>query len=361
MFGLIESGEYYKWKKRRKDQRFTPDFLNNLRVLVVGGGSVGKRYLGNLIGLGAGNVAVAEPNAERRAEVREFFGDIPSYETEEAAYAAGNYDAAIIANPPAYHIESAKKAVAAGAHVLIEKSISDKVEGVEDFLKTADAAKRLVGVGYVYRFGDALRHVKSLLDGGALGRVFSAQITFSEYLPNWHPWEPVKETYMARKEHGGSELLDENHTVDFARWFFGDIREVTACVGRLSDLTVDADDFAELTCVHAGGVVTQIHQDALGRKPRKDMWITGEKGSIFWDSYMAANRVELYQGDAGKSEVTFGRMTRNDMFVELLCDFLECVASGKQPMITGWDALKTQKVCAAAEQSSKEGRRLLLN
>ncbi len=360
MLGLVSTGEFYKWQKRRADGRFALDFLRKTHVLVVGGGSVGKRYFGNVLGLGipSSHVSVVEPREDRRVEIAEHFGDVSVFKTEEDAYASGRHTVVIVANPPAFHIESGKRAIAAGAHVLMEKSISHTTGGVKEFLLAADKAGRLVGVCYVYRFFFFFRYIKKLLDQNALGKIFSAQITFSEYLPDWHPWERPSDWYASRKSLGGSELLDENHTVDFSRWFFGEITGVSARIDRISNVTIDSDDFAEFTCFHDSGTVTQIHQDAFGRKPRKDMWIMGEKGTIFWDSYMGGNRVEWFRGDVRTSEIFQGRVSRDDAFFELLCDFLECVASGRQPFVTGWDALKTLEVCAAAEQSSKEGRRM---
>ena len=360
MFGLIGIGEYHKWKKRRSSRELSSDFINNLSALVVGGGSVGKRHLGNLLGLGVIKVAVVDPRDDRRLEIREHFGDIMTYKTEEEAYKAGGYDIVVVCNPPAFHIESADRAVREGAHVLIEKSISNKVEEVEDFLKKADKAGKVVSVCYMYRFFDTLKHIKELLEDGVLGKVFSAQMTFSEYLPDWHPWEKPSDWYASQKALGGSELLDENHTVDWARWFFGEITEVSGHVDRASNVTIDSDDFAEFTCFHDSGVVSQIHQDAFGRKPRKDMWIMGEKGTIFWDSYMGGNSVELHLGGTGKVDIFKGGVSRDEAFFDLLYDFLQCVSSGKKPVISGWDALKTLKVCAAVEKSSVEGKNILL-
>lgn len=355
MFGIGETGEYHKWKQRRKNPNLPKEFLDSLSVLIVGGGSAGKRHLMNTKGLGIMNVSVVDPRDDRRAEIMERFGDsTATYATEEKAYAENTYNAVIVANPPVFHIESATRAVKAGAHVLVEKNISHQVAGVEEFLKMADANNRIVAVCCMYRFYDTLQYIKNLLTNRALGKLFSSQITFSEYMGDWHPWEKPADFYSSQKKLGGSELYGENHTIDFARWFFGEVTKVFSYVRRLADVTVDADDLAEITCVHESGVITQIHQDAFGRKHRKDMWITGEKGTVFWDSYMGGNRVEWYNADTGRTEVFVGKKSRNDAFTDLLADFLECVKIGRQPVINGWEALKTLKATAVAEQSSKE-------
>jgi predicted dehydrogenase len=362
MYGLIETGEYYKWLKRRQNPNLPEKFLNNLRVLVVGGGSAGKRHLANVLGLGIENVAIVEPKEAMRREITERYGAVTTYTNEDEAYAAGKYDVVIVANPPIFHLESAKRALKAGAHMLIEKNISHTTAGVEVFLKQSDKAKKMVAVNCIYRFFDTLQYVKELLDSGAIGTVYSAQITFSESMLDWHSWEKPKDFYSSQKKLGGSELYGENHTIDFSRWFFGEIRDVSGYVGRIADVTVDADDFAELIFTHKNGVVSQHHLDAIGRKHRKDMWITGEKGTIFWDSYMGANRVEVYRADTKKTEVYYAKKTRNDAFVDLLVDFLECVRSGKrQPKVNGWEALKTLEASIVAEKAGKQGKRLKVN
>lgn len=360
MFGLIETGEYHKWLKRRQNPNLSIDFINTRRVLVVGGGSAGKRHLANVLGLGITDVAVVEPRTDTRVEIQERYGDIQTYENEQEAYRTNIYNVVIIASPPIFHLENAVRAIRAGAHVLIEKNISHQVAGVAEFLMEADTVKKVVAVCCIYRFFDTLQHIKNLLKKNVLGKVYSAQITFSETMLDWHPWETPKDFYSSQRSLGGSELYGENHTVDFARWFFGEIVDVSGHVGRLSDVTVNADDFAELICTHKSGVISQIHLDAIGRKHRKDMWITGEKGTIFWDSYMGGNRVEWYQADTCKTEIYHAKKTRNDAFADLLIDFLECIRLDKQPIVNGWDALQTLKVTAAAEQASKEGKRLTL-
>lgn len=360
MYGIIELADYLKWEKRRKNAVLTPDVLSSLHMLVVGGGSAGQRHLSNLLGLGVTNVAVVEPRADRQADIRSHYGDVQLFATEDEAYAASTYTAVVVANPPAFHLKSGNNAIAHGADVLMEKSISNTLEGVEEFLAAAEKAGKVVGICYISRFFDTLQHIKTLVDNGTLGRVISVQINSSEYLPDWHPWEKPNEWYAGQRALGGDVLVDENHTVDFARWLFGEITSVTGFVTSTGSLPANVDiiDFAEFTYTHESGTVSHIHQDAFGRKGRKDMIIMGEKGNLYWDSYMGGNKVEYFNAETKTTETIPGKVTRADAFFELMRDFVEALVTGKQPFITGRDGFKTLKATVAAEQSSKEGRRL---
>ena len=73
---------------------------------------------------------------------------------------------------------------------------------------------------------------------------------------------------------------------------------------------------------------------------------------------MGGNSVELHLGGTGKVDIFKGGVSRDDAFFDLLYDFLQCVSSGKQPVISGWDAFKTLMVCEAVEKSSAEGGKI---
>src|SRR5262245_25798993 len=99
-----------------------------MKLLVVGCGSIGQRHAQHASGLA--ETAVFDTESSRIP------AGMKSFASLEEALAWGP-DAVIIATPHYSHIEVAKKAVEAGAHVLIEKPISNTDKGVDAFLKLA--------------------------------------------------------------------------------------------------------------------------------------------------------------------------------------------------------------------------------
>ncbi len=79
--------------------------------LIVGGGSIGRRHLGNLIEAGVREITVVEPREDRRKEAQEhakkIAGDKPLelklVSTVEEAYKGGKFEGVVIAAPPRYH------------------------------------------------------------------------------------------------------------------------------------------------------------------------------------------------------------------------------------------------------------------
>lgn len=342
---------------------FSSEFLDNCKFLVIGGGSIGKRQIGNFLSLGIApeRIALSEIREDRRTEIQNLYGLKKIYTDTQSAYAAEKYTAVLVSSPTAFHIEHGMEALKNDCHVFMEKALSHNCDGVEDFLREAERRKKIILVGYTYRFWPPLRRLKEILDIGTIGKVLAVRTEFSEYLPDWHPWDvkeidgkKVPDFYMAKKVQGGGELLDESHAIDYLRWFFGEIKEVSAFVGKVSDIVMDTDDYSQIIAVFESGLVGSIHLDCFGRRHRKEMEIIGEKGNIYWDFY--ANTIELYDGETKQWAKEQFKCQRNDMFLEECRHFLACVNGTEMPLIDGWDGYKTIKVCMAAEDSWSERR-----
>lgn len=323
-----------------------------MKLLVIGGGSIGKRHLGNFQKLGVSEIGIVDTRSDRRQEIAEKFGITALYESVDEALSEG-YTAAVVAVPTHYHLDVAEKAVDKGLHLLIEKPISDRTERIQNLLKKAQEKSLTLMVGYTYRFWPPLQKIKELIDRGDIGRLYSVQITFSEYLPDWHPWEDYRSWFMARKEMGGGAILDESHTLDFARWLFGEAESVFCINGQFSHLEITSDDLAEMVVLFKSGAIANIHMDIYGRHHRKEMVIIGEKGNCYWDFY--ANQVRFYYGEGKTWQTWQFSCDRNDMFLAEARHFIDCIANNSKPVVDGFDGLKTLELILAAIESSGKG------
>lgn len=329
-----------------------------MRLLVVGAGSIGKRHLQNFRQLGVDHVGVVDVRADRRQEVAERFGITRLYPDIDRAL-QDDYDAVVVGVPTAYHTEVTVKSVRAGAHVLMEKPISNCWDGLSEVLSEVRRKNLVCLVGYTYRFWPPLLKVNELLERQLIGKVYFADITFSEYLPDWHPWEDYRSWFMSKKEQGGGALLDESHAVDMARWLFGEIEEVFCLTGNISHLEMTADDYAQFIVNYASGASGTIHMDLFGRKHRRSIDTYGEKGNICWEFF--SNRVDVYHVEEGFTETITFTCERNDMFIAEAKHFLDCIAGRAQPRVGMEEAMRTLKVLLAGVESSETKKMVRVN
>ncbi|MBF0511539.1 MAG: Gfo/Idh/MocA family oxidoreductase, partial [Candidatus Omnitrophica bacterium] len=184
-----------------------------------------------------------------------------------------------------------------------------------------------------------------------IGRPLYFHGEFSEYLPDWHPWEDYRSFYMAKKSLGGGSILDQSHIIDLAHYILGEIKEVYCINDRFSDLQVDADDMAEMMVRFKSGVPGTIHSDMFGRNHKKFLEIKGTEGNIFWNFYDYS--VEVYHAKDKRTEKWSFKKDANEMYTYETKHFIECVKNNKKPKVALADGIHTMKVILAAEKSSR--------
>jgi Oxidoreductase family, NAD-binding Rossmann fold len=123
-----------------------------VRVLVSGVGAVGARAARHLVAdASVEAVLIDEPDRKRQAAVvRSLGGRAEAVDDADPTLA----DLVLLASPPPRHVAAARRAVAAGRHVV---SVADSVAAVEDLLDLhAEARERKVTVAVGAGFGPGL-------------------------------------------------------------------------------------------------------------------------------------------------------------------------------------------------------------
>lgn len=133
-----------------------------VRLGIVGAGSLGfhhVRIAGDLDHVE--RVGFFDLDPRRRERVEAELGAHP-FETLDDLLQVS--DAVIIATPTTTHRSVAVEALRRGIHVFIEKPIASSLDEADAILKAADTADRLVQVGHVERFNDAIVGARPHLD-----------------------------------------------------------------------------------------------------------------------------------------------------------------------------------------------------
>jgi predicted dehydrogenase len=325
-----------------------------MRILVVGCGSIGQRHLRNLRALGITARSAFDADPARRDVVRA--EGVTVHATLEEALAAAP-DVTLICTPPHLHLDGARAALTAGAHVFVEKPLAATLAGVDDVLALAAMRGRLFAVGYNLRFHPAVREVKRLVDEGAVGRPLLLRLEFGQYLPDWRPRQDYRAGYNARASMGGGILLDASHELDCARWLCGEVKGVSAMAGKLSDLDIDVEDAAIVHLRFAGGVLGTVHLDSLQRAYARGGKLVGSDGTLEWDF---VHGVRMYTAARGTWEEHRIVAEANEMYVEELAHVLACVRDNVAPLVSGHDGRRALEIALAARTSAREGREVTL-
>ncbi len=125
-------------------------------------------------------------------------------------------DGVVIATPSAQHAWQTKAALEHGCAVFCQKPLGRDRREVEEVVSVARRANRLLGVDFSYRSADGLGKIRALLESGALGHVYTADLVFHNAYGPDKPW------FYDRRLSGGGCVIDLGvHLVDLALWMFG--------------------------------------------------------------------------------------------------------------------------------------------
>ena len=325
-----------------------------MKFLIAGLGSIGRRHLRNLAALSQDDILLYRTHHATLDDA-----ELAAYpvETDLDAALAQKPDAVIIANPTALHMGVAVPAAQQGCALFIEKPLAYRSEDLADLEAALQAGTSRVLSAYQFRFNPGLAKIKQLLDGGAIGRPLSFQSYWGEYLPDWHPWEDYRQSYAARKELGGGVVLTLCHPMDYLRWLFGDVREVFAFTGHLSDLEVDVEDTAEVVLRFENDITGTLHLDYWRRDKRHDVEVVGTSGTLYWDYADSAVRLRTPQGEQ-RFPAPEG-FERNQMFLDEMAHFIELAAGQTPSRCTFEDGKKALELAWGILQSGHYHQRVI--
>jgi predicted dehydrogenase len=265
-----------------------------MRAGVVGLGTMGRNHVRvwdeavETVELVA--VADTDPAAVHRATQGR---GIRGYPSADEMLAAEQLDLVSVVTPTSLHLETTLAALAAGAHVLVEKPIAaTRAEG-DQMIAAAAGAGRLLTVGHIERFNPAIRELRRRLAAGELGRIFEIHATRLGPFP-------------ARIRDVGVVVDLAPHDLDVMRFLLGSdpIRLYAETERRIH---TEHEDLFVGVLKFENGAVGVLDINWLTPTKRRTLSVTGERGMYVAD-YLDQDLV-FYANPADDS-VAEGEMVR---------------------------------------------------
>ena len=138
-------------------------FMNNVRIGVIGAGTMGERHCRVYSGLRHVElIGVADLDTNRGQAVAAKYG---TYYFEDYQKLLANVNAVSIATTTPSHFYLAKEALNQGIHVLVEKPITETLEQGQQLVSKAKENNLILQVGHIERFNRAYTQLKHVIDG----------------------------------------------------------------------------------------------------------------------------------------------------------------------------------------------------
>jgi len=312
-----------------------------IRVGFVGTGNITGRHFGALAKLRdrAEVVAVCDVVEERaRAAAAPLGAHV--YTSSYEMFSREKLDALYVCLPPDAHVDQEMTAAQKGIHLFVEKPLPLDVRKAEAIARAVKAAGIVSAVGYHWRHFSHTRELKRRLSDERVGMALGY---FLNILPD-SPWWRI----AARS--GGQVVEQAIHIFDTSRYLLGEVEQVWAAYALRAngdEPGFDQNDVYTVNLRFRSGVVANYQVCCmLHRRYQVGLEV------------LCKNRVyrlrerELEVDDAsGVSSVAL----ENDAGLDENVAFLDAIQRGTPVLSDYADALKTQRVVLAANQSAETG------
>jgi len=304
-------------------------------------------------------VGAYTPSAERRAAAAASH-PFPLVNSLDALLDDRRVRALLVLTPPRTHADLARRAAAAGKHLLMEKPLDVDLPSARASAELFEQRGLTLGVVFQHRFRPGALRLSELLRDRALGTLLSVSTSIRWWRSAEYFAQPGRG--MFARDAGGVLLTQAIHTLDLLLDLGGPAQRVLATCRTSPLRSIDTEDIACATVTYANGALGVIDATSTaypGYPERID--IAGELGSAVLEAETL--RVQIHgresievagskAGGGGADPMAFSHEPHR----RLIEDFVTAIEQGRPPRVSGRSALRVHALIDAMLQSSRSGQ-----
>ena len=321
-----------------------------LKVGVIGVGSMGQNHarihseMEKLAG-------VYDLDQAQSRRVGERFG-VRSFDSVDSLLS--EVDVVDVCTITSTHYDIAKKAIARGKSLLVEKPFTGDSQKAAELCRLADEKGVVLAAGFVERYNPVVGVARDAVEEKRFGQV----ISFASRRVSSFP---------ARIRDVGVIMDLGIHDIDVLRYITGqEVKSVFALGGRFANLSFE--DHASLLIELENGLEAFIEVNWLTPMKVRKVSLTCSGGFVqldYMDQSLEFSSSVTGNFDAADSfhvpveyDVRKISVRKEEPLKRELTDFLAAAESGYGPTACGRDALADLRVCEAALESLRTGRKI---
>lgn len=328
----------------------------NLGIIGVGGW--GKNLLRNFRQLPEVNVVIASDLVEERLSgAKENYPELKVTGNYREILSSPDVAAVVIATPGATHFEIARECLRAGKDVFVEKPMALKSDECQILVDLAGKDNRILMVGHLLLYHDAVKKLKGELESGTIGDLY--------YL-------------YSQRLNLGKIRKSENafwtfapHDISVALYLIGEAPVSVSARGE-SYIQEGVVDVAFATMSFAKNILAHIHVSWLDPHKVRKITLVGSKKMIVFDDMESSEPIRIYDKGVPKNleydsygeylnlrygDVQIPWMKTKEPLQAECRHFIECVRERRIPLTDGRNGLLVVKVLENAQRSMQEGGR----
>ena len=328
-----------------------------VRLALIGFGYWGPNYARVLSDLpGAELTAVCDQRPERLEVVRQRYRAVAACGSLDQLFARDDVDAVVIATQAATHEALVRASLDNGRHVLVEKPMSLRAEACVQLCDRADAAGRLLMVGYTFLYNAGVRKMKEMMAPAQFGQPYYLHATRTNL-------GPIRQDVNAAWDLAPHDIAIFNYLLDDRPLW------VSAIGTRV--LKTNREDIAFATLGYRDEVIGNIHVSWADPNKVREVVAVGSRRRVVFDDLNDVERVRVYErgvaaGDAvadsygefkllvRDGDIISPKVEPSEPLKNQCADFVASIASGRPPLSSGRFGIDVVRTLAAIEASMQQ-------
>lgn len=309
-------------------------------------------------------VAICDRDPERLRIVGEQFGVGRRYQSAEDMFADGGFDFVDIATTVGSHRALVELAASHRVPAICQKPFAPTLADAKAMVAAADSAGIPLMIHENFRWQTPILAVKAVLDSGAIGDPFWGRVSFRSGFDVFSG-----QPYLAK----GKRFIIEDlgiHSLDIARFLFGDASRMTARTRRINP-DIAGEDVATMLLDHDNGVTSIVDVSYASKLPEEPfpetfVEIDGTKGTLrLGKDY----KLTVHGPDGTVQSIVAPNLLPwasrpwhniQESVALIQKHWAERLSQGREPDTSGRDNLKTFALVEAAYLSAERGETIAI-
>ena len=306
--------------------------------------------------------SVADARPERLEQLGKIFPTIRGVSDAKEVIYDPDIDAIIIATPVSTHFTLARKALAEGKHVLLEKPMTSSVEEAELLINLAAQKQVLLMVDHTFLYTGAVQKMRQLVDNQELGNI--------KYLDSTR-------INLGLFQQDINVLWDlAPHDISILNFIISE-RPFSVNATGITHTNNGIENIAYLTVNYASGFIAHFNCSWTSPVKVRMMLIGGDQKMILYNDLEPTEKIKVYDTgytysndeekkrvlvDYRTGDIHVPKLATTEALLGMANDFISCIQENKKPQSSCHLGLDVVKILEASSKSIKHyGREVVLD
>jgi UDP-N-acetyl-2-amino-2-deoxyglucuronate dehydrogenase len=282
-------------------------------------------------------------------------------------------EAICVCSPTYLHAEHAVAAMAAGKHVIVEKSMAINLRDATRMIATARENNVKLAVIFQKRTEEAPQRIKRAIADGVFGRMVFGDASI-KYWRNQAYYDSADWRGTWDKEGGGASMTQGTHGIDLLLFMMGDVEKINAWMDTVAHVRIEVEDVALALLKYKNGAYGRL-QTATATNPGQGnvFEFNGTKGTAVlvedtitsWavsDSKEVVAR-ETIAGVEGRASTAASSATVFPVegHIKQIANFIAAVRGQEELICDGVEGRRSLHLILALYESARRGEEVYLD